>query len=405
MAGYNYTTANGIIVPDTSTTKADVQTEYTQAFGPDLVLDDATPQGRLIDIETTARDQFVRTMAEFANQINPNVATGVFLESICGLHGIQTIVATFSLASGCILSGTTGTFIPQGSRVATTAGAVFQTLSDVTIGAGGTVTVDMQAQQIGAVVAAAGTLTQILDGVLGWTAATNPTDAVVGLDELTDADLRLLRKALLSQLAKATSEAIKSNVMAVEGVRSVQQRENPSASTATIDGVVMPAHSTWVVVQGGADADIALALFKSKQSGSPWTPGTGNGTPVTVLVTDPFSGQVYTIQFNRGIAIPVAARVTVSQGTANVDPTVAVPDAILNYADGKVPGEVGFVLGAYVSPFELAGAISIANPGLFVHKVEIGTVASGPTFSVNEIPIELWQYATIGSGSITTIIV
>ena len=63
MASYDYLTETGLIVPNTSTTKADVQQEYISVFGADLNLDDATPQGRLIDVETVARDGVVRLVA------------------------------------------------------------------------------------------------------------------------------------------------------------------------------------------------------------------------------------------------------------------------------------------------------------------------------------------------------
>ncbi len=404
MTGFIYVTATGIIVPDTGTTKSEVQAEFVAALGADLVLDDATPQGRLIDVEVAARDAYVRTMAEFANQINPNVAVGTFLEAICGLHGVQPVIATYSVASNCILTGSEGTFVPASSRVSSATGDIFSTVNDVTIGVGGTVTVDVVAIVAGGVVAAADSITKIIDGILGWTAITNPAAAVEGVAASTDQSLRIERKQLLSIMSKGTSEAIQSNVKGVTGVISLQQRENPSSGNENVDGVHMTPHSTWVCVQGGSDEDVALALFKSKQSGSPWTSGTGNGAPVTVNVTDPNSGQVYPVLFTRGTEIPIIVRVTISMGTTTADPNVTIPAAIFEYAAGTMPGEVGFVLGADASPFELAGAISRNTPGVFVKNVEVGTVAS-PIYGNTPVAIDLWEYASIAGSNIIILVV
>ena len=54
---YIFSTSNGIILPDTADIKTGVQEEFTAAFQDlgALSLEDSTPQGRLIDIETNSR--------------------------------------------------------------------------------------------------------------------------------------------------------------------------------------------------------------------------------------------------------------------------------------------------------------------------------------------------------------
>ena len=62
----------------------------------------------------------------------------------------------------------------------------------------------------------------------------------------------------------------------------------------------------------------------------------------------------------------------------------AVQNAILTYVAGGIPNEPGFTVGASVSPFQIAGAINILVPGLFVQEVQvaiqsftqIGTIAN-----------------------------
>lgn len=56
-------------------------------FGQDLDISPETPQGVLITMETENRDAIVRNNAELANQINPDLAGGVFLDAIWALMG------------------------------------------------------------------------------------------------------------------------------------------------------------------------------------------------------------------------------------------------------------------------------------------------------------------------------
>lgn len=402
---FNYLTQTGVVVPDTSTLKSDVQGEYVGQFGPALILADDTIQGRLIDVETTARDQVIRVTAEQANQINPNINSGIYLKSVCALHGIVPTDQEYTVVPGTVLAGTAGTIIPANSRVADEDGNYYKLISQATIGVGGTVTVSVQALEYGPLDPAPGSITQIVDGTFGWLSVTNPLVAVKGSLEESDNDLRLSRNDKLFQLSKGPLAAIKSNILGVANARWVSMRENDSSDAATIDGVVMAASGTWLCVQGGTDADVALAILRSKQTGSPLTVGTDNGTPILVEIVDPISGQTYPIMFTRPVELVAAVRVTVSAGSA-LDPFTAIPDAVMKYADGKLAGERGFIVGASVSPFEVSAALNVQLPELFIRKVELALVPeSGPlVFSVQEIIPELWEVATLVPSNVYVVV-
>ena len=96
MAGYNYITETGIIIPDTSENLTSVQQEFKETFGEDLVLNPETPQGVIINQLTLGRNAVAENNAQLANQINPNYAGGVFLDAIMSLTGMQRRPAQFS---------------------------------------------------------------------------------------------------------------------------------------------------------------------------------------------------------------------------------------------------------------------------------------------------------------------
>lgn len=402
MADYNYITSSGILVPDTADLLTGVQDEYRAAFGADVNVDPSTPQGVLITAEVSARSGVLTNNAQLANQINPNLAGGVFLDAIGALTGLQRQAATRSVVPGVALTGVPGTLIPAGTVARTAAGDEFASAGAVTLDGTGAASVDFVAVVAGPVACAVGALTQIVSGVLGWEAVTNATAATLGQDQETDAAFRARRRLTLALQGVALVEAITSALYDVPGVLSLSFRENVASTSQVIDGVTMAPHSIYTCVEGGTDAAVASALLTNKSLGAGYN--AGPGPSVTVNVTEPSSGQVYPVTFGRPEAIPIKARVTVRPGSSLLDPQTAIREAILALFSGAVTGEARIGVGSDVSPFELSGAITAFAPGLFVQLVEVTTIAAD-TYSTDPIPVEIWQRATITGSSIQVVIV
>lgn len=396
MADYQFVKQSGTVVPDTADLLADVQAEWKSAFGQDLQVTPDTPQGVMISAEVAARAAVAENNAALANQINPNLAGGVFLDAICALLGLERAVATRSLVRGATITGQPGTSVPGGVRARTDADDLFESVGGVILDSLGAGVVDFQSVEFGPVMAAPGTLVHVVDSVLGWETVNNTNAASPGVAEQSDESLRDLRRRTLARQGQSTVEAQVSDLNATEGVKSIQFRENIAATTQVIDGITMVAHSVWACVDGGTDADIAAALLENKTNGAAW-----NGA-VVVPVVEPASGQTYNVKFDRPTPVPILVRVSVRQGTSTADAQDAVRDAVMAYVNGEIPGERGFVVGVDASPFEIAGAISYFLPGMFVSKVEVAVAPSGPWQTV-ELAIALDEIATTTLASITVV--
>lgn len=401
MADFEYD-AMGVITVDTSTLRTEIETEYRAALGADLVTDPSTPQGVLITGEVIARTAVLDNNAAIANQINPNLAGGVFLDAIGALTQSLLdggrIAATRSVISDVELTGLPGVVIPSGSQASTADGLIFESVSGVTLDGSGDATVDFQALDAGPIAVNSGALSQVVTSIYGWDAVDNPNAATVGRNVESDIAYRMRRKNTLASQGIALPEAIASLLYNTPNVRSLTFRENVTNATATIDGVSLVEHSIFVCVDGGTDNAVAAALLAKKSLGCNW-----NGT-TTVNVVDSVSGQTYPVKFQRPTAVPILARVTVRNiGSAVADVTGMVRAAILSYANGLIDGERGFVVGGSASPFELSGAVLTFAPGLYVQKVELSLVSS-VSYSTNEIAIGITEIATINSGSIGVIV-
>ena len=390
---YDYNSETGAIIPDSATTLSTVQNEFTTSFGADLDLTPSTPQGILITSETLSRDEIARLNADLANQFNPNLAGGIFLDAIMALTGLERIAQSKTTVTATC-TGADGTIIYQGAYATTTAGDLFSATSTVTI-SGGTASVPFASVEYGAIPCAAGTLTTISTGILGWTGVTNSADGILGTLQQSDLSAWSLRRRTLALQGTAIPESIQSNVNNTEGVQSSIMRENIEATEQTIDGIVMKPNSIYLCVNGGTDTAVAEAIMKKRSAGCAF-----NGT-TSVSYTET-TGQVIDVLFDRPDVVQILAKLTVRVSAGAGDVTAAIKQRIVDYSLGNIDGEDGFVVGNSVSPFELAAAC-LGISGVYIVSSQIAPASTG-VWQSSEIPIAINEIAAINASGITVVI-
>ena len=314
----------------------DKNTAVKSVFGENLNVSPESPDGQINGVLSESDANLWELAEEAYNAFNPSIAAGVILSNLVQLNGLTRLPATSSLVL-LTITGTSTTVIPAGSLVSTSdTGDQFSTNAEATIVAG-TVDVLASAVNTGPVNGLAGTLTVIDTPISGWDAVTNVNDAVVGTDEETDVELRARRSQSVARDAQAIIDAIFAEVSAVAGVTQVVVLENDTDTGPDANG--LPAHSTHAIVVGGADADIAEAIFLKKTLGV-----TPFGT-TTIPVNDD-QGIPHNISFSRPTNIPIFVVVnltTFSGYPANGDDQVK--QAIVDYANGDLITGRRFSLG------------------------------------------------------------
>lgn len=392
---YNYFTNEGIIKPDTSTTLAEVQQEFRDALGADLPVDPSTPQGVLITAFTEERDSAASLMAQVANQINPDIAGGIWLDAIWALMGGQRQPAERSILNNVAVAGVAGTFIPKGSlATATNSNVVFRTQTDVYLDITGNATVTFESVETGAYAVGIGGLDAVASSVLGWETVINPSASVLGRPAQSDVSSRRARRRTLAIQGASVPEAIQSAVYNLAGVQSLSFTENITNATIVIDGKNIVEHSIYMVVDGGSTDEIAMALLANKTLGA-------NYNGALHQVTEPFSGQVYDVKFDRPTEITLFVRVTARKSV--IDLPNAIPNAVMQYARGELEGDSGLEVGKDVSPFEISGAINQVYPSINVTKVELST--NGTTWATTVLDIKIFEVPRLTLGRVSVIIV
>lgn len=403
---YSFINSTGTVIPDTSEIREEVIAELVEALGvsEEVARDSSTLEGRLVDSETEARKSVAINNAKLSNQINPNLAEPGFFDAIFYLFGGERDAATRSSVL-LTLSGVSGTVIPQGSFVRNSiTRTLWYTAEEVTLPTGGTSSVIAYSENTGSIVGAAGDLSEIVSGIVGWETVTNAQNATEGreLQSLTSAKLSRARQ--LSKNAGTTLGAVIANVDSLDNVIGVSARENSTNVTQNIDGISIPAKSTWLCVDGGDDDEIA-EQYAIHTHGTAFY---GFINTVAGEYTDPISGQVYDaitipVNFDRPISVPIKIEVTASL-VSSTDLVTQIKSGIQEWASGNIDGYIGCALANDISPFEISSALNeyFNAPTIYVKKVRVTTVADD-TFSTDDIPINLWEKATISDVNISVI--
>lgn len=377
MADANfYITVNGVVSLDTSGILADVQNTWSTAFGGSLSLDATTPQGRIIEMQTAERKLSLDMASLVAGQINPNYATGQFLDADASIFGVERKKATNTIVLAEI-AGVPGTIIAPGFRAKTAAGDEFETWDQITIApSGSTPNVPFYSVEFGPVPCAADALNTIVTTTPGVETVNNPAGPLqIGVDKEGDT---AFRARMIASRYSATSlpGSVKSALNKLDGVVDYWFYNNGEGSAVTVNDVTINAHSILLVIQGGADEAIAEALFNTRSAGCGYTAITGRST--TVNIEDKTGGfsLTYPVIFNRPELVPMDIAVEIIKNTypgTDDELKTAVRAAISSWFAGEVPGVDRPHIGGTVYVYEIGAAISQVIPEIMIKRVLIRT--------------------------------
>ena len=297
---------------------------YRVIYGEDINLEPNSPDGQRVAIEA----QLVLDSQSFGaleyNQRDPDFALGQSLNSIIKLSGITRRPATRSQVDVTVVTDRPLT-LPIDYTVEDDLGQSWSTLAVRTLIAG-TTTVTVFAVNFGAIAADADTIVNPVTVVIGVGSVTNPTAATVGIDEETDQELRVRRNKSLETPQSSSTGRMFTALVSVPNVTDVAVYEN---DTATTDSDGIPAHSLWVVVEGGAVAAIVETMTKNKTGGKGMV-GSVTGTfsePVTRPNGTTFT-IVHSMTFDRPVDVPILVRLDATRK----DAAIPVDEALISQA-------------------------------------------------------------------------
>ncbi|CAI2418054.1 Uncharacterized homolog of phage Mu protein gp47 [Serratia liquefaciens] len=350
-------TASGISAPDYQTILTTLTGYFQQIYGDDVYLEPDSKDGQMLAIYALGIHDANNTAIAVYNSFSPATAQGRGLASNVKINGIAVTPASRSMADVRIV-GQVGVSITNGT-VRDSNGITWSLPSNVVIGIDGTVTVTATCQIDGAVVAPAGTITEIGTPTRGWQSVTNPAAATAGHKVETDAELRQRQAKSVAIPSLTVLDGIMGAVATLDGVERYRGYEN---DTSVEDANGLPPHSISLVVAGGDAAAITKTIATKK------TPGGDTYGTTTIDVTDKY-GIVHPISFFRPTSVNIFARVEIK--------------ALQGYTSA-VGEEIRKAVAAYINEIEIGDPVYLTR--LFL-PANLNGNADSVTFDITDLQI------------------
>lgn len=392
MGNYKYLTDRGLIYPDTSKIIDDVNKWWSDVSQDTTPVDPSSLEGRILDAETTARLETLNACANVVNQINPEIASGVFLDSLCKLTGIERRGAESSTIE-CVLKGVEGTLVIKGSKASDKNNNNWLCGSDTVIKKDGTQTTFV-AEKTGEIYAGVGDVNKITTSIEGWEEINSIANATLGRDSQTDQSLRHDRRIFIGKNSKGNAFSVLAAIGSLEGVRKATFQENFKETKETIRGIEMKPHSCYVCVDGGIDDEIAGAYQSSKSAGCDYS---YSSKTKSVTWQDPYSYQYIDVYFDRPVLKKIKVVIDVRM-TASASLLEDIKELIYKYGK-ECKNDSGFSLGVDLSPFEIANYLISQLTNVSVVSCEIGI--HGAAVSCKTIVNKIFEKVDLAKEDIT----
>lgn len=302
----------GPVAPTAAAVLQRQQDIFQAAFDNNLNVDPATPQGQLMASLAAIVQEKNSQLLFLANQFNPATADGVWQDALAAIYFLErqgavatTVQVRCTGLPGTVIAGQDSSVTP--ARVKTLDGTVLVCLIGGTIPAGGEITLPFVAQTSGPVVVEANSVTTIVQAQPGWDTVANPDPGVTGRDVESRQAFEERRRVSVAYNSRSMLASIYARVGNLTGVIDLLARQNRTDAPLEDNGVTLAPHSVYIVVLGGADAEIAEAIYNSVSGGCDYNGDT------SVEYTDPVTGAVEVIKFQRPEEYAFAIEVTLQK--------------------------------------------------------------------------------------------
>lgn len=289
-----------------------VQAAYTATFGSGYILTEGSINGQWVQFNTLAAIEVENAKTVlYGSLYNPNLAYGVWLDSICKFNNIDRFKATPSTVA-VLCTGLPGTLIGIGSTILNENGDPFTNTAVIVIGSGGIGSGTFYSVVKEPIPCNAGTVNQIVTQIAGWDTVTNPANGTLGAFEESDQNLRNRRKYSLAINSAGSVNSVVSALNNNPNILNFGVQENPLDTAQTIQGVSIAAHSIYVSIYANYTDEIknqiADILFSKRyctmQGDTSWTITDAKYTYVT-----------FTAKWQTAVSAPVQVDISIQNST------------------------------------------------------------------------------------------
>ena len=352
--------STGFVAPSASAILTGVQADFQMAFGGDLNPALNTSQGQIASSLTAVIANADQSFMFISQMMDPAYSYGRWQDGIARIYFLERNPALPTVVAA-LCTGLAGTVIPQDAQALASDGNRYSCTDGGVIPIGGSITLSFACATVGPITCLAGTLNQIYQAIPGWDSITNLADGVLGNNTETRFDFEARRASSVASNARSIIQAVQGTVLAIPGVLDAFSYQNDTNAPVTYRGATLAANSLYVAVAGGADADVAQAIWSKKSPGCSYTGNT------TVTVYDTNSGYAepypsYSVTFERPSDLTILFKVNIANNAqVPSNAAILIQDAIIAAfagTDGGPRATIGSTIYAsrFYAPVSALGA-------------------------------------------------
>lgn len=282
--------------------------------GDSINFDSSTPDGQATNIAAQLGTDARELATGVYNSFDPDKCTGSVMDSRYALNYLFRKNGTFTVQNIDVtvnrtvsLQGLDGSYNDVNAAsytVSDDAGNLWYLIDSATITAG-TTPLPFRSQNYGSYQSVIGTITNQVTKVLGVTSVTNSVaPTTLGVEQETDPQFNLRRNRSTSVRGQNSNDAMLGQILELDGVSDADTFINIPGEDDYDSN--LPDYSVWVIVEGGANSDIAEVIYQNYTGLVMYQSGT---LDVSVDVPS-ISTQVFNVKFNRANPIPLYIRFT-----------------------------------------------------------------------------------------------
>jgi len=237
--------------------------QFKAIYGEDINLDQDTPDGQQIGIYTNMIYDLQTQIARLYNALDPDLAEGHELDKILKLIASVRLPATKSTVD-LEITANKSVYLDENYTVRDD-NKIEWIISTPQSISSGTTTVSFEAKEWGSISAMPNSITTPVTILTEIDTVNNPNPAVEGRDEESDVALRKRRNQLIGYRATSLISSIVGKILNLESVNDCILYENKTSLYDTERE--LPAHSIWIIVDGGDIDKIAEIIATDKTIG------------------------------------------------------------------------------------------------------------------------------------------
>lgn len=367
----NIVDANGLQVETLAAITASLTAAFQSIYGADINVGPNSPDGQLIGILAQNIADVLELLVQVYNSFSLESAFGTTLDQRMAMSGIARKQGTYTQAYVVVtvsqalnLVGQNALILDPNAQVFTVtddAGNQFQLANSYSFVGAGSQSLLFKSVVIGQIQTLPNTITIIFTAQLGVISVNNPTTAsdVQGLPEETDPQMKIRQANSYYLQAVGPADAIRAALLSVPDISDAYVVENDT--NGTVDTV--PAHSVWVIVNGGTAPEIAQVIYTKK------APGCGMKGSNSQIVVRP-QGNSFTAYWDNALTQALTIRATLVPKIPGetfdlVADAKALADALI-YKLGQSPN-IGDVVVAMqvIEPNAILTTVNVSKDGGF----------------------------------------